>query len=217
MLLLKKIQLHIKRLLDIFVAVFAVILLSPVYLLVAIYIMVNSKGKIIFKQERAGINGKPFICYKFRTMTEERGEDGELLPDEHRLQHWGMFLRSTSLDEIPQFLNILKGDMSLIGPRALPTNYIPLYNSEQIRRLKMRPGMTSLPAIKGRNNIDWDKKLDLDTWYVDNWSLLLDINIFFLTFVVLLKRTGINQEGYITTREFKGSDNKASSSINIGN
>jgi sugar transferase EpsL len=198
-------KMAIKRLLDIGSALFALTVCLPIYLLVALYIRLNSKGNVIFKQERSGLHGKSFICYKFRTMTNEKGEDGQLLPDEYRLKNWGKFLRSTSLDELPQFWNILKGEMSLIGPRALPVKYLSLYNDEQIRRLEMKPGLTSWTAIKGRNNIEWDEKLKLDVWYVDNWSLWLDFKIFILSFYVVLKREGINKKGYATTEEFRGS------------
>ncbi|KPH75930.1 sugar transferase [Oceanobacillus caeni] len=198
-------QLSIKRFLDICAALFTLTICSPIYLIVAIYIKSNTKEDILFKQERAGLNGKPFICYKFRTMTSETDSEGNLLPDEFRLKKWGKFLRSTSLDELPQFVNILKGDMSLIGPRALHVRYLQRYTQEQMRRHEMRPGMTSWTAVNGRNNINWDKKFEMDVWYIDNWSLLLDIKIFFLTFYTVFKREGINQEGYATREEFLGS------------
>lgn len=204
----KKIQLFIKRLLDICAALFVLTICSPVYLIIAIYIKLNSNGPIFFKQERAGFMGKPFICYKFRTMTDDRGENGELLPDEYRLKQWGKRLRSTSLDELPQFVNILKGEMSLIGPRALPTKYLYRYSEEQMRRHEMKPGMTSWTAVNGRNNIDWNKKFEMDVWYVDNWSLWLDFKIFFLTFYVIFKKEGVSKEGHATRDEFLGTSNK---------
>lgn len=200
----KKIQLLIKRLLDICAALFALTICLPIYLVIALYIKLNSDGPILFKQERVGFMGKPFICYKFRTMTDDRGEDGELLPDENRLKPWGKFLRSTSLDELPQFVNILKGEMSLIGPRALPVKYLPRYTEKQMRRHEMRPGMTSWTAVNGRNNVDWDRKFEMDVWYVDNWSLWLDFKVFFLTFYVVLKKDGVNREGHVTRDEFLG-------------
>ena len=198
-----KMQLFIKRLLDFCAALFALIVCSPFYVIIALYVKLNSEGNVIFKQVRTGLHGRPFVFYKFKTMTDDRGGDGELLPDEYRLKSWGKWLRSTSLDELPQFLNILKGEMSLIGPRALPENYLSRYNDEQIRRLEMLQGMTSLTAVQGRNNVDWDDKFKMDVWYVDNWSLLLDFKIFFLTIYIVLKRDGINKKGHITTDEFK--------------
>lgn len=204
----KKIQLFIKRLLDICAALFALTICLPIYLIVALYIKLNSEGPVLFKQERAGFMGKPFICYKFKTMTNDRGENGELLPDEYRLNPWGKRLRATSLDELPQFINILKGEMSLIGPRALPTKYLSRYSEEQMRRHEMKPGMTSWTAVNGRNNIDWDKKFEMDVWYVDNWSLWLDFKIFFLTFYVIFKKEGVNKEGHATRDEFLGTSDR---------
>ena len=204
----RKIKLIIKRLLDICAALFALTICLPIYLLVAIYIKINTQEKILFIQERAGLNGKAFMCYKFRTMTSETDSDGNLLPDEFRLKKWGKFLRSTSLDELPQFLNVLKGDMSLIGPRALLVRYLPRYTPQQMRRHEMRPGMTSWTAVNGRNNVDWEKKFMMDVWYIDNWSLLLDIKIFLLTFYTVLKRDGINKTGHATRDEFIGSKGK---------
>lgn len=200
----RKIQLAIKRLLDVFIAIFALIVGSPLYLIITLYIKLNTNEKVLFKQERAGLNGKPFICYKFRTMTSETDAEGNLLPDEYRLKKWGKLLRSTSLDELPQFINILKGDMSLIGPRALHVRYIPRYTKQQMRRHEMRPGMTSWTAVNGRNNMEWEKKFEMDVWYIDNWSLLLDIKIFFLTIITVLKREGISKEGHATREEFLG-------------
>ncbi|SHG03233.1 sugar transferase [Ornithinibacillus halophilus] len=202
-------QLFIKRLLDICAALFALTICSPIYLIVVLYIKINTNEKVLFKQERAGLNGKPFICLKFRTMTSEADSDGNLLPDEFRLKKWGKFLRSTSLDELPQFINVLKGDMSLIGPRALLVRYLPRYTQEQMRRHEMRPGMTSWTAVNGRNNVDWEKKFKMDVWYIDNWSLLLDFKIFFLTFYTVFKRDGISKTGHATRDEFFGSkDNR---------
>lgn len=203
----KRIQLSIKRLIDICCALFALTICLPIYLVLVLYVKANTKGNILFKQERAGINGKPFMCYKFKTMTDEKDPNGELLPDEYRLKSWGKLLRSTSLDELPQFINIIKGEMSLIGPRALLTRYIPRYTEEQMRRHEMRPGMTSWTAVNGRNNLDWERRFKMDVWYIDNWSLWLDIKIFFLTFYTVLKKDGVNREGYATRDEFLGFKN----------
>jgi lipopolysaccharide/colanic/teichoic acid biosynthesis glycosyltransferase len=204
----KRMQLCIKRLLDICLALVALIILSPVYLAIACYVKLNSDGPVLFKQERAGLMGEPFMCYKFRTMTEDRGEDGELLPDEERLKSWGRRLRNSSLDELPQFVNILKGEISLIGPRALPVKYLPLYTDKQMSRHEMRPGMTSWTAVNGRNLIDWDRKFEMDVWYIDNWSLLLDCKILFRTFGTVLRKDGVSREGYATRDTFLGSNNE---------
>lgn len=204
----KRIQLCVKRLLDTCVALLALIAFSPVYLAIAFYIKLNSDGPVLYRQERAGLQGKPFTCYKFRTMTDDRGEDGELLPDEDRLKQWGRRLRSSSLDELPQFVNILKGEMSLIGPRPLPVKYLPRYTEEQMRRHEMRPGLTSWTAVNGRNAIGWEKKFELDVWYVDNWSLRIDFKILFLTFDTVFSKKGVSREGYATRDEFLGSNNK---------
>ncbi|MYL56033.1 sugar transferase [Virgibacillus halodenitrificans] len=200
----RRIQLTIKRLLDICAALFALTICSPIYLIVALYIKINTNEQVLFKQKRAGLNGKSFICLKFRTMTSEADSDGNFLPDEFRLKKWGKFLRSTSLDELPQFINVLKGDMSLIGPRALLVRYLSRYTQEQMRRHEMRPGMTSWTAVNGRNNVDWEKKFKMDVWYIDNWSLLLDFKIFFLTFYTVFKRDGISKTGHATRDEFLG-------------
>lgn len=206
----KTIQLFLKRLLDICTAVFALTICSPIYLAIALYVKVNSDGPVLFRQERAGLMGKPFMCYKFRTMTDDRGEDGKLLPDEDRLKPWGRRLRSSSLDELPQFLNVLKGEMSLIGPRPLPVEYLPRYTEKQMRRHQMRPGMTSWTAVNGRNNIDWDRKFEMDVWYIDNWSLLLDFKILLLTVSTVLRKEGVSKEGYATRDTFLGSRDRKS-------
>ena len=159
---------------------------------------------ILFKQERPGLYGKPFMMMKFRTMTDERDKSGELLSDDKRLTPFGKFLRSTSLDELPELINVLRGDMSLVGPRPLLTRYLDRYTSEQARRHDVKPGITGWAQINGRNAISWEDKLNLDIWYVDNLSLWLDFKILVLTLTKVIKREGISQDGHVTMTEFMG-------------
>ncbi len=200
----KKVQLIIKRIIDISAAIIALTMGLPLFILISIYIMISDGSPFLFKQERAGYKGKPFICYKFRTMTNDRGPNGELLADEYRLKSWGKLLRNTSLDELPQFVNVLKGDMSLIGPRPLPVIYLPRYTSEQTRRHEVYPGITGWTGVNGRNNIDWDEKFRMDIWYVENWSLILDFKILILTIYKVLLRDGTHRNGHATRDDFKG-------------
>ncbi len=195
---------HIKRLLDIVLSLIAIICLSFVFAIVAFLVRVKLGSPVLFKQKRPGMNEKIFLMYKFRTMTDERGEDGELLPDNVRLTKFGKFLRSTSLDELPELFNILKGDMSIIGPRPLLVQYLPLYNNEQKRRHEVRPGLSGLAQINGRNAISWEKKFELDIKYVDNMSLLEDIKIVFFTIKKVFIREGINSETAATVEPFQG-------------
>jgi lipopolysaccharide/colanic/teichoic acid biosynthesis glycosyltransferase len=160
----------------------------------------------VFAQQRAGLRGKPFVLYKFRTMNDSRDEQGELLPDEARLTEFGQFLRRSSLDELPQLWNVLKGDMSLVGPRPLLTDYVPLYDETQRRRLDVKPGVTGWAQINGRNAIGWNEKFALDVWYVDHCSLGLDLRIIFLTLVKILKREGISAAGEATMPRFTGNE-----------
>ena len=159
---------------------------------------------ILFKQLRPGFKEKPFIIFKFRTMRNAINSDGSQLPDNQRLDSFGKFLRSTSLDELPALWNVYKGDMSLVGPRPLLMEYLPLYSLRQARRHNVKPGITGWAQINGRNSISWNEKLDMDVWYVDNKSFLLDLKILFLTLFKVIKRDGINKNGYITTDKFKG-------------
>lgn len=194
----------IKRIFDLTAACFAGIVLSPVLIVIAVLIrFIMGKG-VFFRQLRPGLHGKPFMMYKFRTMTDGRDANGHLLPDCDRLTPFGKFLRSTSLDELPELLNVLRGDMSLIGPRPLLIQYLDRYTSEQMRRHEVRPGISGWAQVNGRNAITWQKKFKLDVWYVDHWSLGLDIKILFLTFWKILKRDGIHQAGQVTMEEFKG-------------
>jgi sugar transferase EpsL len=194
----QKIQLLIKRLFDIIFSLTLIILLAPLILFIALLIWVTMGRPILFKQRRVGYQGQVFTIYKFRTMTEERDENGNLLPDEQRLTRFGRFLRETSLDELPELFNVLKGDMSLVGPRPLLVEYLPYYTPEERKRHNMRPGITGWAQVNGRNAITWDQKLALDVWYVDNWSLWLDFKIILMTIIKVIKREGISTNGYAT-------------------
>ncbi|MGI1799529.1 sugar transferase [Priestia sp. TRN 1309] len=195
---------YIKRLIDIILSLVAIIFLSLLFLTVAFLVRVKLGSPVLFKQKRPGMNEKIFLMYKFRTMTDERDEDGELLPDDVRLTKFGKFLRSTSLDELPELFNILKGDMSLVGPRPLLVQYLPLYNEYQKRRHEVRPGLSGLAQVNGRNAISWEDKFNLDVKYVGNISLLLDIKIIFLTIKKVFIREGINSETAATIEPFEG-------------
>ncbi len=199
-------RLSTKRLFDIAVALLAIIVISP--LLIAITILVRFKlgAPVLFQQKRPGLHGKPFFIYKFRTMTNERNADGNLFPDEQRLTSFGKFLRTTSLDELPELINVLNGDMSLVGPRPLLMEYLPLYSREQARRHEARPGITGWAQVNGRNAISWEEKFKLDVWYVENQSLWLDIKIMWMTLLKVVIREGISQEGHATAEKFTGSN-----------
>lgn len=194
----------IKRPMDIVLSLLAIIVLSPVFLIVAFLVKVKLGSPVIFKQERPGLNEKIFTMYKFRTMTDERDEDGELLPDSMRLTKFGKLLRSTSLDELPELFNILKGDMSIVGPRPLLVQYLPLYNEHQRRRHEVRPGLSGLAQVNGRNAISWEQKFDLDVQYVDHVTFIGDWKIIFLTIKKVFVREGINSETAATMEPFKG-------------
>jgi lipopolysaccharide/colanic/teichoic acid biosynthesis glycosyltransferase len=194
----KETQLFLKRLFDIIFSLTLIILLAPLILFIALLIWVTMGRPILFRQRRVGYKGQVFTIYKFRTMTEERDEHGNLLPDEQRLTRFGRFLRETSLDELPELFNVLKGDMSLVGPRPLLVEYLPYYTPEERKRHNMRPGITGWAQVNGRNAITWDQKLALDVWYVDNWSLWLDFKIILMTIIKVIKREGISTNGYAT-------------------
>ncbi len=193
-----------KRLFDLFFALFALLILMPFLLLIWIVIISKLGRPAFFFQERPGRLGVPFKMIKFRTMTDERNSEGVLLPDKERLYPFGRFLRSTSLDELPELFNVIKGDMSLVGPRPLLMEYMPLYSKRQYRRHEVRPGITGWAQINGRNALSWEEKFDLDVWYVDNQSLWLDIKIIFMTVVTVFKRDGISHEGEATMPRFTG-------------
>ncbi|MEH2307087.1 sugar transferase [Nostoc sp.] len=197
----------IKSILDRFVAAIALLALSPVILIIAIAIYFRMGYPVIFIQPRPGKNARIFNFYKFRTMTDECDAKGNLLPDEKRLTPFGEFLRQTSLDELPQLWNVLKGDMSLVGPRPLLVQYLDRYSPEQARRHNVKPGITGWAQINGRRLLDgcWEEKFRLDIWYIDNWNLWLDLKILVLTLFKVLKKENISQEGYATGEEFQGS------------
>ena len=196
----------IKRFMDFLIAALSIIIFSPLLIILAILVRVKLGGPVIFKQERPGLNGKVFKLYKFRTMTDAKDENWNLLDDEYRLTSFGKKLRSTSLDELPELYNILKGDMSIVGPRPLLVKYLPLYNDEQKRRHDVRPGLTGLAQVSGRNAITWTEKFNKDIEYVDNVSLGLDISIFFKTIYCVLKKEGINSDSAATMEDFTGNN-----------
>ncbi len=198
-----------KPLLDKLLALFLIILFFPIMLIVSILIYIWDGKPIFFTQERPGYKGKIFKIYKFRTMTNEKDENGKLLPDEKRLKGLGKFIRSTSLDELPQLFNVLKGDMSFIGPRPLLVEYLPLYNDRQKKRHDVKPGITGWAQINGRNAISWQEKFEYDVWYVENISFMLDMKIFWMTILKVLKRSGISQDGKATIEKFKGNYNES--------
>lgn len=198
-------MISIKRFLDVVVSLSALIALSLVIVFTAILIRLKLGSPIIFKQERPGLHGTPFYIYKFRSMTDEHDEKGELLPDHIRLTSFGKFLRKVSLDELPQLINVLKGDISLVGPRPLLMDYLELYTPEQKRRHEVKPGITGWAQVNGRNAITWEEKFKLDVWYVDNRSFMLDLKILFMTVIKVFKSEGINQKGHVTIEKFKGS------------
>lgn len=194
----------LKALFDKVFALFFIILLLPLYIIVSLLILWKMGTPILFRQKRPGYQEKIFSIYKFRTMTNEKDINGELLPDEQRLAGIGKFIRSTSLDELPQLFNVLKGDMSFVGPRPLLVEYLELYNNEQKRRHDVKPGITGWAQVNGRNAISWEQKFELDTWYVDNRSFLLDIKILWLTFLNVIKRVDISSSASATMEKFKG-------------
>ncbi|WP_243740075.1 sugar transferase [Aureibacillus halotolerans] len=195
-----------KRLFDFFVSLSLIVVLSPVLLVTAVLIAVFLGRPVLFMQRRPGLHGKPFYVYKFRSMTEARDEQGVLLSDEKRLTPFGQFIRKASLDELPQLFNVVKGELSLVGPRPLLEEYLPLYTEEQARRHDVRPGITGLAQVNGRNTISWEDKFALDVSYVDSQSFRLDLKILWLTFVKVLKKEGVNKDGHATTERFTGSD-----------
>jgi len=194
-----------KRIMDLILSLLAIIVLSPVLLIVAILVRVKLGSPVIFKQKRPGLNEKIFTLYKFRTMTDEKDENGVLLPDSVRLTSFGKFLRSTSLDELPELLNIIKGDMSIVGPRPLLVKYLPLYNEYQRRRHEVRPGLTGWAQVNGRNAISWEEKFELDVEYVEKMSFFFDLKIILLTLKKVIIREGITSESSVTMEPFKGS------------
>ena len=196
----------IKPVIDFVLALVGFLFLSPIFVLVTIGLFFANDGKPFFFQLRPGKNGKIFKIIKFKTMTDKKDENGNLLPDADRLTKIGSFVRKTSLDEIPQLLNVIKGDMSLVGPRPLLPKYLELYNDFQRRRNEVKPGITGWAQVNGRNSISWEKKFEYDVWYVDNVSFLLDIKILIMTVLKVVKSEGINEQGQATSNEFKGNN-----------
>jgi len=194
-----------KRMFDLILSAVGIVILSPVLLLIALLVLILQGSPILFRQTRPGLDGKPFQLYKFRTMKETCDDQGNLLPDAERITRLGKLLRATSLDELPELFNVLKGQMSLVGPRPLLMQYLDRYTPEQFRRHHVLPGMTGWAQVNGRNALNWDDKFRLDVWYVDHWSFWLDIRILLETLCKVFRREGISQPGYATAEEFKGS------------
>lgn len=195
-----------KRFWDLAVSLVCLIVLCPVLLILAVVVRINLGSPVFFRQTRPGRDGELFELIKFRTMTDSRDSQGDLLPDSERLTRFGQFLRSTSADELPELWNVLRGDMSIVGPRPLLVEYLPLYSPHQGRRHEVRPGITGLAQVRGRNTLTWDEKFDLDVWYVDNRSFRLDCAIIFRTFTSVFNRVGISAEGSATMPPFQGSN-----------
>lgn len=194
----------VKRCLDIVLSFLGLVIAAPIFAVIGILILINDGEPILFVQERVGKGERLFKMYKFRTMEERRDAQGNLLPDVQRVSNLGQALRSTSLDELPELFNVLKGDMSIVGPRPLLAEYVPLYSKTQKKRLEVLPGITGWAQINGRNSITWCKKFELDIWYVENWSIWLDIKIAALTVYKVIKREGINQAAGVTAEKFNG-------------
>lgn len=197
-----------KRLLDVLIAGTALLLLSPLLAVLAIIVSWNMGAPIFFRQTRPGLNGRPFKMVKFRTMRDVRGADGQILPDAERLTAFGRFLRASSLDELPELWNVVKGDMSLVGPRPLLMEYLPLYTRAQARRHEVRPGLTGWAQINGRNALTWEEKFKLDVWYVDHRNMWIDLKILWLTAFRVVQRHGISAEGEATMPKFSGSNRR---------
>lgn len=194
----------IKRFLDIILSLALIAVLSPALILIYVLAKVKLGSPALFKQERPGLHERIFVLYKFRSMTDAKDAEGNLLPDSDRLTGFGKFLRSTSIDELPELYNILKGDMSFVGPRPLLVQYLQRYDKEQARRHEVRPGLTGWAQVNGRNAISWKEKFEMDVWYVDHWSLWLDMKILIMTVAIVLKRSGVSAEGEATIKEFMG-------------
>lgn len=189
---------------DILISILVLTLFSPLLLIVSLVILIDSGWPVFFRQQRPGCKEKPFTLIKFRTMTNAKGKDGQLLPDGARLTGAGRIIRKLSLDELPQFFNVLAGQMSVVGPRPLLMEYLPLYNERQKKRHDVKPGITGWAQVNGRNAVDWKKRFELDVWYVENHTLVLDLKILAITFIKVLKREGISGEGSATMEKFKG-------------
>lgn len=193
-----------KRIFDLILATTGILVLSPLFLLIAVAIWLRYGAPIIFQQKRPGYQGNPFLIYKFRTMTAERDAQNNVLSDDLRITRLGRLLRSSSLDELPELINVIRGEMSLVGPRPLLMQYLDRYSPDQARRHEVVPGITGWAQVNGRNALSWEEKFDLDIWYVNHWSLFLDLKILFLSVIKVLRREGINQPGQATAEEFMG-------------
>lgn len=196
----------LKRAFDLVISLFALLLLAPILGLLTLLVRLKLGAPVLFRQQRPGLHGKPFTLYKFRTMTDARDADGNLLPDAERLTPFGRFLRSSSLDELPELFNVLKGEMSWVGPRPLLMEYLPLYSPEQMRRHEVRPGITGWAQINGRNALTWEEKFSLDVWYVDHYRFALDLTILWRTFLKVVAREGVSAEGHVTMPKFTGTE-----------
>lgn len=204
----------LKRIFDVSIALMALFLMLPIFILVAYKVRKNFGAPVLFRQARSGLDGKTFEIIKFRTMSDDKDSDGNLLPDEYRLTDFGKKLRASSLDELPQLWNVLKGEMSIVGPRPQLIEYLPLYNEEQFKRHLVQPGVTGYAQINGRNNISWEKRFELDIWYVDNQSMWLDIQILFKTVRLVITKHGICAEGEATMSRFIGNKQQSYKVIN---
>jgi lipopolysaccharide/colanic/teichoic acid biosynthesis glycosyltransferase len=200
-----------KYILDCFVAILLLILFSPLLLILSLLVRIKLGNPILFCQQRPGLKGRPFTILKFRTMIDQHDNYGNLLPDSARLTPFGSWLRSTSLDELPELINVIRGEMSFVGPRPLLMKYLTLYTPEQMRRHNMKPGITGWAQVNGRNALEWEEKFKLDLWYIDHWSLMLDLKILFITVVKVLKRQGISNGNHATMIEFTGTNLKSTS------
>lgn len=202
-------KLFMKRAFDVSFSLSCLTLLSPLMCILAVMVPIQMGKPILFKQTRPGLNGKPFTIYKFRTMRDLRDQEGRLLPDEERLTPFGCWMRKYSLDELPQLFNVVKGDLSVVGPRPLLMSYLPLYSPEQARRHEVKPGITGWAQVNGRNALSWEEKFALDVWYVDHWSLLLDVKILWMTVIQVFHAEGISMDGYVGAPLFTGQKEKA--------
>lgn len=208
----KPVQRALKRMVDLVLSAVGLVLLSPLFGVLAALVRAWLGRPVLYRQQRPGQGGEPFTMLKFRTMTTHTGPDGKPLPDAQRLTRFGQWLRSTSLDELPELLNVLSGKMSLVGPRPLLMEYLPLYNARQARRHEVRPGITGWTQVNGRNSLAWNDKFEYDVWYVEHWSLLLDLKILFLTGWSVLSREGVNPEGQDVVEDFTGNEPTSSQS-----
>ena len=205
---MKRLQIWAKRAIDILVSLLVLILLSPLLLFIMLALKLSAKGPVFFRQQRPGLHGKPFMLVKFRSMVDAYDAQGNPLPPEQRITRLGRILRATSLDELPEFWNILKGEMSLVGPRPLLMRYLDRYTPEQARRHEVKPGLTGWAQVHGRNAVGWEERLALDIYYVDHWSLALDFRILMRTLTTVIKRQGIDEPGRVTMSEFMGTQKK---------